>query len=271
MDSLPPVAYSTDTKIRRLRNSCDLCTRSKLKCDQMKPSCNRCVRRGQGCVYSQVRKAGRPPKTPNKLQGAEWKIRLDKGGERNMSFYTSSPLVSTPGSTAWPMDATAASISSDSRTPSPSAGERMEDRMMGYFDNCSWDSETLLSSLLDADNGWSPTYDSTTMDFDDGRDHGIDGFHHHVNTNFPSHTDLQHSLLNQDIRAWIGHQHVQSMNNTCFPDSLQESLMSYPAMMPGKEHFGAYESGATGHLEPFGGNGKCNMDSERTPRSYQGL
>ncbi|WQF88457.1 Putative zn(2)Cys(6) fungal-type DNA-binding domain-containing protein [Colletotrichum destructivum] len=268
MDSVSPVAYSTDTKTRRLRNSCDLCTRSKLKCDQMKPSCNRCVRRGQGCVYSQVRKAGRPPKTPNKLQGADWKIRLDKGG-KNLSFYTSSPRdSSTPGSTTWPIHATA-SVSSDSRTPSPSTGEGMEDRMMGYFDNCSWDSETLLSTLLDAENGWSPTYDSTALDFHDGRNHGIDSFHH-VNTNFPSHPDLQHSLLNQDIRAWIGHQHVQSMN-PCFPDSLQESLMSYSTtMMPGKEQLGAYESGLTGHLEPFG-NGKCNMDSERTPRSYHGL
>ncbi|KAK1584887.1 uncharacterized protein LY79DRAFT_490447, partial [Colletotrichum navitas] len=47
---------------RRLRNSCDCCTQLKLKCDQQKPSCNRCIQRRRECVYSQVRKAGRPPK-----------------------------------------------------------------------------------------------------------------------------------------------------------------------------------------------------------------
>ncbi|KAF5006301.1 hypothetical protein FDECE_7312 [Fusarium decemcellulare] len=46
----------------RLRNSCDFCTRSKLKCDQEKPACNRCAFRRQPCVYSRVRKVGRPPR-----------------------------------------------------------------------------------------------------------------------------------------------------------------------------------------------------------------
>ncbi|KZL68474.1 zn 2cys6 transcription [Colletotrichum incanum] len=53
MDSTPISSHGIATNKRRLRNSCDCCTRSKLKCDQMKPSCNRCVRRSQDCVYNQ--------------------------------------------------------------------------------------------------------------------------------------------------------------------------------------------------------------------------
>ncbi|KAK2052435.1 hypothetical protein LY76DRAFT_488330, partial [Colletotrichum caudatum] len=46
--------------------SCDCCTQLKLKCDRKKPSCNRCTQRKRECVYSQVRKAGRPPKKQQK-------------------------------------------------------------------------------------------------------------------------------------------------------------------------------------------------------------
>lgn len=48
---------------RRLRASCDQCTDSKLKCDQVKPQCDRCASRGRACVYSLIRAVGRPPRS----------------------------------------------------------------------------------------------------------------------------------------------------------------------------------------------------------------
>ena len=50
---------------RRLRNSCDICTLSKLKCSREKPVCQRCVDRGcqQDCNYSVARRPGRRRQT----------------------------------------------------------------------------------------------------------------------------------------------------------------------------------------------------------------
>ncbi|UPK97117.1 hypothetical protein LCI18_008052 [Fusarium solani-melongenae] len=50
----------------RLRGCCDSCTRSKLKCSGDRPSCQRCQLRGQDCIYSRARRAGRPPVKQNK-------------------------------------------------------------------------------------------------------------------------------------------------------------------------------------------------------------
>lgn len=48
---------------RRFRASCDQCTDSKLKCDQVKPQCDRCASRRRACVYSLIRAVGRPPRS----------------------------------------------------------------------------------------------------------------------------------------------------------------------------------------------------------------
>nr|P0CU78.1 RecName: Full=Transcriptional regulator alnR; AltName: Full=Asperlin biosynthesis cluster protein R [Aspergillus nidulans FGSC A4] len=49
----------------RLRKSCDTCQEAKVKCSQHKPSCHRCLRHRQPCVYSPQRRSGRPPKRPS--------------------------------------------------------------------------------------------------------------------------------------------------------------------------------------------------------------
>lgn len=51
------------SKEQRLRTACDGCQASKVKCSRAKPSCWRCNQSGQPCVYSPLRKTGRPPKT----------------------------------------------------------------------------------------------------------------------------------------------------------------------------------------------------------------
>ncbi|EFR00429.1 hypothetical protein MGYG_03433 [Nannizzia gypsea CBS 118893] len=46
----------------RMRRTCDACQESKVKCSQTKPSCHRCIRHSQPCIYSPHRRTGRPRK-----------------------------------------------------------------------------------------------------------------------------------------------------------------------------------------------------------------
>ncbi|KAJ2389860.1 hypothetical protein GGI23_005744, partial [Coemansia sp. RSA 2559] len=48
---------------RRLNQACLLCRRKKIRCDSSHPSCSNCNRRGIQCIYPEVRKRGRPPRT----------------------------------------------------------------------------------------------------------------------------------------------------------------------------------------------------------------
>ncbi|QSZ30038.1 hypothetical protein DSL72_004556 [Monilinia vaccinii-corymbosi] len=53
----------------RLRNSCDQCSHSKIRCNGDRPNCLNCRRRDRPCSYSHIRQAGRPrrarPTQPN--------------------------------------------------------------------------------------------------------------------------------------------------------------------------------------------------------------
>jgi len=52
---------------QKLKESCDLCSASKVRCDKQRPTCARCANLHQSCSYSPARRAGRP-----------WRVRLDK-------------------------------------------------------------------------------------------------------------------------------------------------------------------------------------------------
>ncbi|KAI0108101.1 hypothetical protein F4814DRAFT_44969 [Daldinia grandis] len=54
-----PLALSKPVKYR---TSCDRCQNIKLRCSQDKPSCKRCINKGVRCVYSPLRRMGRPKK-----------------------------------------------------------------------------------------------------------------------------------------------------------------------------------------------------------------
>ncbi|KAJ5534871.1 hypothetical protein N7527_001125 [Penicillium freii] len=56
----------------RLRKSCDACQSLKIKCSQNKPECDRCVKHGLHCVYSPLRRMGRPRKRDASSQGAQF-------------------------------------------------------------------------------------------------------------------------------------------------------------------------------------------------------
>ncbi|KAF5852349.1 hypothetical protein GGP41_007778 [Bipolaris sorokiniana] len=47
-------------KVAKVRQSCDTCQASKIRCGQERPSCRRCAKYNITCVYSVSRRAGRP-------------------------------------------------------------------------------------------------------------------------------------------------------------------------------------------------------------------
>ncbi|KAL2018617.1 hypothetical protein VTK56DRAFT_587 [Thermocarpiscus australiensis] len=57
-DSWP--AWPFEGPFRRLKDSCDMCSASKVRCDRQKPICGRCDRLAYPCFYSPARRVGRP-------------------------------------------------------------------------------------------------------------------------------------------------------------------------------------------------------------------
>ncbi|CAD6503071.1 BgTH12-02741 [Blumeria graminis f. sp. triticale] len=53
-----PVKRSHPTP--KLKDSCDMCSASKVRCNKQKPVCDRCERLGCSCFYSPARRVGRP-------------------------------------------------------------------------------------------------------------------------------------------------------------------------------------------------------------------
>ncbi|KAI6245260.1 hypothetical protein HI914_06548 [Erysiphe necator] len=52
--------YSHTNRQLKLKDTCDICSSSKVRCDKQKPTCGRCERLGQPCLYSPARRIGRP-------------------------------------------------------------------------------------------------------------------------------------------------------------------------------------------------------------------
>ncbi|KAL6856713.1 hypothetical protein J3F83DRAFT_751570 [Trichoderma novae-zelandiae] len=61
-------SYSTHIPARKLKDSCDPCSASKLRCNKQKPTCARCASLNQPCSYSPARRAGRPHRVRDKSQ-----------------------------------------------------------------------------------------------------------------------------------------------------------------------------------------------------------
>ncbi|KAF2199917.1 hypothetical protein GQ43DRAFT_449907 [Delitschia confertaspora ATCC 74209] len=64
----PPVSILSsppEQKPRKLRASCDACSRAKVKCDKVRPTCHRCGNMGICCNYSPSMRLGKPRKPRN--------------------------------------------------------------------------------------------------------------------------------------------------------------------------------------------------------------
>ncbi|KAL5094993.1 hypothetical protein Trisim1_003599 [Trichoderma cf. simile WF8] len=61
-------SYTNCAPGRKLKDSCDPCSASKLRCNKQKPTCARCTALNQQCSYSPARRAGRPHRVREKSQ-----------------------------------------------------------------------------------------------------------------------------------------------------------------------------------------------------------
>ena len=52
--------YGAKKPAAKLKDSCDVCSAFKLRCDKQKPTCTRCANLNCQCTYSPARRAGRP-------------------------------------------------------------------------------------------------------------------------------------------------------------------------------------------------------------------
>lgn len=77
--SLP--ATGKPLKPRKFRSSCDACSASKVKCDQGRPQCQRCINLGLRCNYSPSRRMGKPPASSRKLTNTTTTSSLAKASE----------------------------------------------------------------------------------------------------------------------------------------------------------------------------------------------
>ncbi len=62
-----PKIIAKPVKPLKFRSSCDACSTSKVKCDQQRPRCLRCINLGIHCNYSPSRRIGKPPASARKL------------------------------------------------------------------------------------------------------------------------------------------------------------------------------------------------------------
>lgn len=60
-------------KPRRLKDSCDECAASKVKCTREQPHCTRCLTRGLPCTYSTSRRRGKHKASPIVKKNPEWR------------------------------------------------------------------------------------------------------------------------------------------------------------------------------------------------------
>lgn len=55
----------TPKRGQKLKDTCDICAASKVKCEKQRPQCSRCEKLGHRCFYSPARRKGRPHSSNN--------------------------------------------------------------------------------------------------------------------------------------------------------------------------------------------------------------
>jgi hypothetical protein len=76
----PKTQNATAPSAPKLRDSCDACASSKLKCSKDKPICSRCSKRGLTCEYVATKRGGRKP---NNRSSSISESRASNHGSRN--------------------------------------------------------------------------------------------------------------------------------------------------------------------------------------------
>jgi hypothetical protein len=105
----------SSTPVQKFKESCDLCSASKVRCDKQRPTCARCANLHQPCSYSPARRAGRP-----------WRVRLDKRQQHSSAMPATSK--SLPAGSAKTPDLSSEISFEDSLLPSTQARRLHDDK-----------------------------------------------------------------------------------------------------------------------------------------------
>ncbi|KAJ5182621.1 hypothetical protein N7492_000237 [Penicillium capsulatum] len=97
--STPNRATGENPPSQKLKDSCDMCSSSKVKCNKEKPVCGRCRKLGYPCFYSPARRIGRPH--PSRRNGSN--ARKSPDLQRHGSYTDRMPsMPATPKDTGLP-------------------------------------------------------------------------------------------------------------------------------------------------------------------------
>ncbi len=130
----------------KLRDSCNACAVSKLKCSKEKPECARCAKRGQRCEYFATRRAGRrhEPRSRQQDTGSSSNSNktsiLDDSSDARSSVHvavsTRPPEVNNHSTPPWDMDVHMA----DDTTTDPSLSDALSSEVatLTADDAASW-------------------------------------------------------------------------------------------------------------------------------------
>ncbi|KAH6624378.1 hypothetical protein B0J18DRAFT_177052 [Chaetomium sp. MPI-SDFR-AT-0129] len=111
---------------RRLKDSCDMCSASKVRCNRQKPLCGRCEKLDYPCFYSPARRVGRPqgrngnPSNSHDTKTSNSKPRPPR--KRRNSAATTSTVVATNSPDIDPNLETASSLLPQRHTNPPPKG-----------------------------------------------------------------------------------------------------------------------------------------------------
>ncbi|KAI4121680.1 MAG: hypothetical protein LQ338_006229 [Usnochroma carphineum] len=62
---VPTSSVGRSTRPQKVKDTCDMCSASKVRCDKKKPICSRCERLGYPCFYSPARRIRKPHASPS--------------------------------------------------------------------------------------------------------------------------------------------------------------------------------------------------------------
>ena len=94
-----PKRRNTASDGSQLRNSCEACASSKVKCSGRKPTCDRCEKRGFMCEYFAAKRAGRKPASSNSSEASSQPVQ-DAEASREPERSTPQAAYASPEGTA---------------------------------------------------------------------------------------------------------------------------------------------------------------------------
>lgn len=117
------MATSTDgRKGSKLRNSCQSCAASKIKCDKQKPVCGRCFSKGLPCQYVQSRRPGRVPGQRRAQPPTNSKSQRDSDGSHGLDLADVTNTTTSAATSVGSPSACSSTLSNDfAKEPSFSA------------------------------------------------------------------------------------------------------------------------------------------------------